>query len=84
MKIIEQLFAVGALLGLSANGLVPPATEENILWAEVCGRPGMRVAIPLNGEPSNEKRDCAEACHAALCRKSTGDLRNGGARGAVV
>lgn len=44
----------------------------------------MRVAIALTGEPSDEKRDCAEACHAALCRKSIGDFRNGSARGAVV
>lgn len=84
MRAIEQVLAACALLGLSANGIAAPGDAETVLWAEVCGRPDMRVAIALTGEPSDEKRDCAEACHAALCRKSNGDLRNGSARGAVV
>jgi len=29
-------------------------------------------------------RDCAEACHAALCRKAVGMIKTGVVQGAVV
>lgn len=84
MRIIEQLIVAGALLGLATSGFASPPRQGNILWAEVCGRPDMRVAIPLGGDPQDQDRDCAGACHAALCRKTVDGLRNGDMRGAVV
>lgn len=86
MKRIAQSLAAFAILGLSTGGLATPvAGEDGVLWVEVCGRPGMRVAIRLGGgEQKRDNRDCAEACHAAMCRKTLDSQRNGDARGAVV
>jgi len=84
MRIVKQLLAAGALLGLATGGFAAPVTEDTVLWAEVCGRPDMRIAILLGGDPQDDERDCANACHAALCRKSVDTLRKGDARGAAV
>lgn len=84
MRIVEQLLAAGALFGLSTSGLAGPIDEEGVLRANVCGRPDMRIAIRLGSDQHDDKRDCAEACHAALCRKSVDSLRYGDGRGAVV
>ena len=84
MRIVEQLVVAGASLGLATSGFASPPRQANMLWAEVCGRPDMRVAIPLGGDPQERERDCAGACHAALCRKTVDSLRKGDMRGAVV
>lgn len=44
----------------------------------------MRIAIRLEGGQQDDERDCAGACHAALCRKSVDALRKGDTRGAMV
>jgi|GEM_PF-6675042 len=84
MKIVEQLLAIGAIIGLSTSGFAGPANEEDVLWAAVCGRPDMRIAISLGRDQQDDDGDCAEACHAALCRKSFDTLRKGDAHGAAV
>ncbi|QLC26522.1 hypothetical protein HFP57_16760 [Parasphingopyxis algicola] len=86
MKRLAYSLAALAIFGLATGGLaVPAASEDGVLWVEVCGRPDMRVAIRLGGgDQKKDNRDCAEACHAALCRKTLDSQRNGDARGAVV
>lgn len=85
MKPLASALIAGALIGLAGSGIAQPSAPGAVLWAEVCGRPGMRIAIELDTEDrQQERRDCAEACHAALCRKTIDTLKKGDGRGAVV
>ena len=85
MKLLTHTLVIGALIGLAGSGIAQPSEPGAVLWTEVCGRPGMRIAIELDTEDrQQERRDCAEACHAALCRKTIDTLKKGAHKGAVV
>ncbi|MEM8694813.1 MAG: hypothetical protein AAGE05_02180 [Pseudomonadota bacterium] len=76
--------AAAAIAGLAANGVAAPMEQGDVMWMSVCGRPDMRVAIPLGNDGGPDPRDCAEACHAAMCRKLFNAAERGDARGAIV
>ncbi|WP_299323115.1 hypothetical protein [Parasphingopyxis sp.] len=85
MRRFDTMMIAGALIGLSTNGVAQPSDSGGVLWAEVCGRPDMRIAIELgNDRDQEERRDCAEACHAALCRKTIDTIKKGDGQGALV
>ncbi|MEO1169796.1 MAG: hypothetical protein AAFW97_13895 [Pseudomonadota bacterium] len=85
MKSLNIAMTAGALIGLAGSGFAQPRDPGTLLWTEVCGRPGMRIAIDLGADDREEdRRDCAEACHAALCRKTIDTLKKGDGEGAAV
>ena len=84
-RISGPVLTAFAILGLAGNGSAAPADQTDTMWLSICGRPDMRIAIEFDreNEPQNP-RDCAKACHSAMCRKAfTGDER-GNSDGATV
>lgn len=85
MKPFDMLMTAAALTGLSIGDITEPSPVDTVFWVDVCGRPGMRVAIELGGDgPPEGPGDCAEACHAALCRKTIDTIKNADGEGAAV
>lgn len=87
MTQLGTLLSAFAIIGLSSGGTgsASPVKEGDTLWVNVCGQPGMRVAIPIGGDENKNRRgDCPGGCHAATCRKTGVDARKGKAGGAVV
>lgn len=77
------LGAMGFALG--AAGTPDMQAAADVVWLGVCGQPGMRIALPLDRQreaPGDE--ECAQACHAALWRKSGAAPGLSGAKGARV
>lgn len=74
-----------AILGLAGNGIAAPADQSETMWLSICGRPDMRIAIEFDreDEPQNP-RDCAKACHSAMCRKAFTGAERGNSDGATV
>lgn len=74
-----------AALGLGMSGIAMPSADRDVIWLAICGRPDMRVALEIDREEGpQDRRDCAKACHASLCRKAIGGETTDGARGARV
>ncbi len=77
--------AVVAILGLAGNGVAAPADQSDIMWLSICGRPDMRIAVEFDREQGPaDPRDCAKACHSAMCRKAFTGAERGNSDGATV
>jgi hypothetical protein len=81
MRVRAAVLPLIAAAQMAATPVMAAPAGGHMLWADICGQPGMRVAIPLKSDGSGGGDSCPGACHAALCRKWS---VASGARGARI
>lgn len=82
---LRRIVAIIAAAGLAMPAMAFVPRDSDVIWLTICGRPDMRVAMPIDrDEPLPDPVDCQKACHAAMSRKIVGAITLSGGRGARV